>query len=79
MSGKVNINENEKSSQIQREAILAYMKEGNSITPIEALQKFGCLRLGARIWELIHWDGYLIYKEMIKDPKTGKRYASYSM
>ena len=45
----------------------------------EALEMFGCFRLGARIWELIHLEGYLIYKEMVKDPKTGKRYAQYSM
>lgn len=52
---------------------------GHAITPKEALEMFGCFRLGARIWELIHLEGYLIYKEMVKDPKTGKRYAQYSM
>lgn len=76
---KTNINDNAKSSQVQKEAILNYMMEGHSITPLEALEKFKCFRLGARIWELIHKDGYLIYKEMVKDPVTGKRYAQYSM
>lgn len=75
----MNINENPKSSEAQKQMILDYMMAGNSISPIEALEKFKCFRLGARIWDLIHKDGYLIYKEMVKDPKTGKRYAQYSM
>lgn len=74
-----NINENAKSSEAQKQMILDYMMAGNSISPIEALEKFKCFRLGARIWDLIHKDGYIIYKEMVKDPKTGKRYAQYSM
>ena len=76
---KMNINENAKSSEAQKQMILDYMMAGNSISPIEALEKFKCFRLGARIWDLIHKDGYIIYKEMVKDPKTGKRYAQYSM
>lgn len=75
----MNINENAKSSEAQKQMILDYMMAGNSISPIEALEKFKCFRLGARIWDLIHKDGYIIYKEMVKDPKTGKRYAQYSM
>lgn len=76
---KTNINENPVSSSTQSQMILEYMMEGHSITPVEALEKFGCFRLGARIWELVHKEGYLIYKEMVKDPKTGKRYAQYYM
>ena len=76
---KININDNSVSSSAQKQMILDYMLEGNPITPLEALEKFHCFRLGARIWELVHKDGYLIYKEMVKDPKTGKRYARYSL
>lgn len=76
---KTNINENPTSSSTQGQMILEYMMAGHPITPIEALEKFGCFRLGARIWELVHKEGYLIYKEMVKDPKTGKRYAQYYM
>ena len=36
----------------QRKEILRYMRERGSITPLEALQHFGCLRLAARILEL---------------------------
>jgi len=40
------------SEDSQRAAIARYLKSGKSLTPLEALQKFRCMRLGARIWEL---------------------------
>ena len=36
----------------QRNKILMYLKSGSGLTQMEALNKFGCMRLGARIWEL---------------------------
>ena len=36
----------------QNEAIREYLEAGHSITPLEALNKFGCFRLGARIADL---------------------------
>lgn len=36
----------------QTEKILAYMQGGGSLTGLEALQMFGCMRLGARILDL---------------------------
>lgn len=36
----------------QSNQILEYMRQGNSITPLEALNLFGCMRLGARIYDL---------------------------
>jgi hypothetical protein len=36
----------------QLKEILSYMKLGNSITPMDALQMFGCMRLGARVYDL---------------------------
>ncbi len=74
-----NINENAASSATQGEKILNYLMEGHTITAIEALNLFGCFRLASRISDLVHKEGYIIYKEMVKDPKTGKRYAQYSM
>ena len=38
--------------QSQSNAILDYMRAGNRITPLEALQLFGCFRLGGRIYDL---------------------------
>lgn len=46
---KTNENPNAKSSISQTRAVLAYMREGNAITPLEALNKFGSLRLSAII------------------------------
>ena len=40
------------TKQSQKEAIFQYMVDGNSITQLEALQKFGCLRLSAVIHAL---------------------------
>ena len=75
---KTNVNLNEETSNTQEARILAYMKQGHTITPVEALTMFGCFRLGARIAD-IKADGYLVHTEMIKDPRTGKRYAQYSL
>lgn len=38
--------------ETQNEKILKYLQENGSITPIDALREFGCMRLGARIWDL---------------------------
>ena len=43
----------------QNQQILARLKSGKTITPIQALQQFGCMRLAARIRDLRD-DGHLI-------------------
>ncbi|KDN14029.1 hypothetical protein BGI40_01585 [Snodgrassella communis] len=58
--------------------ILQYLKDGNSITPLDALRKFGCMRLGARIYDLKQ-AGHVINTLMVKDEKSGARYACYSL
>lgn len=50
--------------QSQREQILQYLKNGNSITQMEAIEMFGCTRLAARINE-IRDAGYPIKSKMI--------------
>lgn len=70
-----NINENPSHSKSQAEKILDYMLSGKAITPIEALDLFGCFRLGARIAD-IKAKGYLVYSEFITTP-SGKRVKSY--
>jgi hypothetical protein len=72
---KDNYNPNEESSQSQAKKILAYLKAGNRITPIEALEKFGSFRLGARIADL-RADGHEIQSEFVTTP-NGKRVKSY--
>ena len=36
----------------QNKRILAYLKSGRKITPLEALYEFGTMRLSARIYDL---------------------------
>ena len=40
------------NKKTQCEMILAYMEEVGSITPAEAMQEFGCMRLASRICDL---------------------------
>ncbi len=40
------------SQPSQAEGIMTYLATGLSLTPLEAQRLFGCMRLGARIWEL---------------------------
>lgn len=64
-----------------RDEILSYLLEGYTLTQMEAITKFGCMRLGARIFELKE-QGYPIVKEMIKVPVRDGEYtrvASYYM
>jgi len=60
----------------QSARILAYLKKGNSLTPYDALKRFGCFRLGARIWSLKR-DGHPIQSRLVE--VQGKRVASYSI
>lgn len=67
-----------KNCNSQTDQILNYLQAGNVLTSLEALRKFNCLRLGARIYDL-RQQGYVINSLMIKDDKSGKRYARYSL
>ena len=62
----------------QAEAILSDLRKGAKITPLDALENYGCFRLGARIFDLKR-KGHPIKTELHEDPETGKRYARYSM
>lgn len=66
------------SEKSQTTSILNYMQHGHSLTQLDALKMFGCMRLGARIYDLKQ-SGYAVVSTMIDDKKTGKRYASYSL
>lgn len=52
------------------------MLNGNRITPLEALNKFGCLRLGARIYDLQRkYKNLVIETELVtRDNKTFAEY-----
>jgi len=60
----------------QKEQILNLLKRGRKITPLDALKKFGCFRLGARIWELKK-EGYEIESQFVY--KNDKRFSQYFM
>ena len=44
----------------QAEMILNHLQTHGSITPLEAQELFGCMRLGARIWDLKHAGHHII-------------------
>lgn len=60
----------------QNQRILTYFQQGNRITPLSALQKFGCFRLAARCYDLKQL-GYKITKEIIKF--NNKHIAEYRL
>lgn len=60
----------------QNEKIKAYLTKGKSITPLDALTKFGCLRLSARIKNLRD-EGLNIATKYVT--VKGKTFASYSI
>ena len=60
----------------QNTQILKHLQSGKSITPMDALRKFQCFRLAARIADL-RQAGHNIHAELEK--KEDKRYARYSL
>lgn len=56
--------------------ILQHLKQGNTITPLEALHLFGSLRLGARIKDLRDMGANIITETI---SHNGKRFAQYSL
>lgn len=61
-----NINDNHLSSDSQTKKILRYLLDGNSITPLEALDRFNCMRLGARIKDIKKRLGYPPERKRVK-------------
>lgn len=59
----------------QAEQILAALKQGRKITALDALNEFGCMRLGARVLELKD-KGHDIRDEWVKTGK-GKQVKRY--
>lgn len=59
----------------QTEQIKNYLEQGNSLTPLEALDKFNCFRLSGRIHE-IRAMGINVASELVSGP-NGKKWARY--
>ena len=60
----------------QNTEILSHLQSGQTLTPLEALQLFGCFRLAARIYNLRD-DGHDVSVELVN--VRGKQVAKYSM
>jgi len=61
----------------QEQMILNHLKY-DPITPLEALNRYGCMRLAAVIYTL-RSKGHHIAMFMVLDDKNGKHYAQYSL
>ena len=64
-------------SMTQRDNIKQHLKEGYSLTALEALSLFGAYRLAAHI-EVLRKRGMPIHTQMCKDV-TGRTYARYKL
>lgn len=62
-------------TKTQRQQILEYLQAGNRLTPLEALSRFGCLRLGARAYDL-RQQGHKIESHLV-ETANGKRVSEY--
>lgn len=63
------------NTQSQESQILEFLKAGNRLTPLEALERFNTLRLGGRIYDL-RKKGWNIKSQTYETP-SGKHVAQY--
>lgn len=66
-----------KENPTQTTKILLYLKEGNKLTGMDALNLFNCWRLGARIFQ-IREMGFNVIMKLITT-NTGKVIGEYSL
>ena len=57
-------------------SILTHLRDVGSLTPMEALNEYGCFRLAAHI-ESLRKDGHRIFTEMVNE--SGKKFAKYTL
>ena len=74
----MNNNENLQSSESQNKRIAEWLKAGNTITAMEALNMFQCFRLASRITDLKQKFGLRIVTDRVMTP-SGKRVAQYKL
>lgn len=56
--------------------IYRYLATGRTLTPLQALKRFGCLRLGARIYQLKQ-EGHRIDSRLVR--RNGATVAEYRL
>ena len=72
-----NLNPNLEASRAQGGRILAHLLSGEALTALEALDRFGCSRLAARIEELRR-AGWPVVSELVP-VGNGKKAARYRL
>ena len=65
----------------QTETILKHLRTRGSITPLEALTEYGCMRLGARVYDLKRMGHRITAERMdyVTEHGVRKHYAKYRM
>ena len=63
--------------ETQCAAILDHLKRHGSITPLEALNRYGCMRLGARIYDLKR-SGYEIESRLELHKNENGEYTKFA-
>ena len=61
----------------QKDKVKEYLQSGKSITPIDALEMFGCFRLGAHIFTLRE-EGMPIKTEFVTN-RYKTKFAKYTL
>ena len=69
----MNDNPNTQTSASQTARIKAALLRGETLTPMDALRRFGCFRLGARIWDLRNKQGMNIRTEQFRTERHQDR------
>lgn len=72
-----NVNDNKKQTMTQNKMIAEWLKKGYSLTSLDALRMFGCMRLASRICDLRE-RGLEINTCKIKT-ETGKWVTEYTL
>jgi len=65
----------------QCDKILRHLRDVGSITPVDALKEYGCMRLGARIWDLKRMGHHIDMELETGENRYGEktRYARYTL
>lgn len=64
------------TKKTQKDMILEHLEKNGSITPLEAQRLYGCMRLGARIWDLKR-EGHKFIVEMVEvTTRSGKAHVA---
>ena len=66
-----------KKPKTQKQQVKEHLKDGNSITPIEELERFGCFRLASIICRLR--DGGMSIKTSLTKNSHGHSFAKYTI